>query len=241
MRASTLVHGISVTLVGILLWWGWQWLQKTEEVTSLHISAAHDVPELHQPVYAQFSVTQRIVIPHLARINQLKIPIYVPKDPAALQIDLKRPSGTLLSRWRYIAEAKDYGTVTTLSLPLVPPRLLEDTLEITWQAPWVTHEKQHQALGLFLESSDEAYPAGNYRIADQEKKGDVALQLTELKSNYQILEEVWRDAPLQAAIMIVKVALTVLMIYSVPWLVYQRRAFPYFAEARRPRLPPATR
>lgn len=173
---------IAVLLMAMYVWWGWRWLHQKEAVVAIDISAAYDVPDNAHPVFAQFIYTQKLVLPELIRATHFVVPVYVPQDNQGLQIDLLRHK-QLIGRWRYrptINEGVDFAR-----LPLASPLLLDGDLEVIFNGSHIAHHEAEQAPRLFTETSDKVYPAGSYQVAQNEKQGNISLQLWGEKTRYE--------------------------------------------------------
>ena len=195
MRRHTLWHSfyILVLLAGGVGYTTWWWHQ-VHEYPAIDITGAYDVPDLAQPVFAQFVYSQKLVVPEPAKITRLRVPLFVPNDPEALRIDLIQ-NGRLLNRWRY--RPTEENKVVFAELPLTPPRILSGELRVVFDGSAVPYADHGQAPRVFIDTSNMTYPAGNYRIAANEKQGNISLQVWgERKNSEQWLAEYARH-PLQ--------------------------------------------
>ncbi len=183
-----------VIILGILFFLGW-WSAETLERPRITIEAAHDVPENGLPVYAQFVVTQQLHQVEMARISSVHVPVYWPVAGAELQIDLQR-NGIVLQSWR--EGGPSVQGMTEVVLPLLPARLLDGDLELSFSSRQVTHADKNEAPRIFVESADANYPGGNYRIAQNEKQGDVALTMYEIIPRWRVWQEELSARPLSA-------------------------------------------
>lgn len=162
-----------------------------EENTVIDILAAREA-ELGLPVYAQFVVTQSLKLPETSAPRSLVIPVYWPSREHSLIIDLLK-EGNSLWRWRVIEH--DAGILElNLSLPVL--KEASGNLEVRFVSD-ATHETAEQAPRLFIESADEQYPDGNYRIADNAKAGDVSLRIVEQRTVGDRFFNNWQRRPLR--------------------------------------------
>ncbi len=145
--------------------------------------------ELGLPVFAQFIVTQTLFFDRPLEATRLVVPMYIPEEPLPIKISLYQ-NGELVSRWRYPLEkmAHQEGVIEA-QLPFVFPIQLEGAYEMQFDGSEILHEEQAHAPRLFTESFDQAYPHGNYRIAENEKEGDVAMELFERKTQHVLFME----------------------------------------------------
>lgn len=176
---------VSFLLVVAAMTGGWVWLSEYEEMIGLEIRAPHDLPEQGLPVFAQFTVTQRISLDKPLEAVWLEVPIYWPEDSEWLKIDLLQ-DGELRGRWRVKPPEQD--VITETQLPLAAPVKLAGDLEVKFSGEHIAHEDQQKAPRIFIESADYVFPDGNYRIAENEKEGDVALAFTERLKRRELLK-----------------------------------------------------
>ncbi len=152
--------------------------------------------DLSLPIFAQFIATQTLVFERPFRATELTIPLYLPQDPLSFKILLYQ-EGKLVSWWQYPSP----GTHTiegnaVAHLPFIVPTTLSGKSEVVFDGSAITHDMQDHAPRLFTETFDAAYPKGNYRIATNEKQGDIALGFTEQKSNGELLLEKVKADPI---------------------------------------------
>jgi len=189
MSSSSYITALLVLLVGV---GGWYLLDQFEENVVVDILASREA-ELGLPIYAQFVATQKVNLEYRAVVTRLVVPIYFPAEGQELQIDL-RHGGRLLQRWRY----KPVGSgLVEASLVLAPPWVLDGLVEVQFSAVDIGHDRAAQAPRLFVELANEQYPGGNYRVAENEKEGDISLAVMERR---RVLDRVfmgWQRHPLK--------------------------------------------
>lgn len=143
-----------------------------EEAVGLEIRAPHDKPDQGLPVFAQFTVTQRLIGVEPMEAVRLEVPVYWPEDSEWLKVDLLQ-DGELRGRWR--VQPPEQDVITEMQLAFMSPVRLEGDLEVKFSGEHIAHEDQAKAPRIFIESADYVFPNGNYRIAENEKEGDVAV------------------------------------------------------------------
>lgn len=190
MSSSSYITALLVLLVVV---GGWYILDQFEEDKVVDILAAREA-DLGLPIYAQFVATQKINLESRAVVTRLVVPVYFPAEDQELQIDL-RHGDRLIQRWRY--RPKTSG-LTEANLVLEPPWALEGLLEVQFSALDIGHERAAQAPRLFVELANEQYPGGNYRVAENEKEGDISLAIMERRRVLDRVLTAWQRRPLKA-------------------------------------------
>lgn len=155
------------------------YLARPLEYQAVNITAAADVPDLGLPVYAQFVYTQRLVLHQPALVSRLELPLLVPGQAPTVRVI---QAGVVVQEW---SKEADYVWPQ--------PQELVGNVEIEISGRHLTHEEAEQAPRVFIESDDAAYPDGNYRVADNEKKGDIALTLYGRRTRGEALLRAWHD------------------------------------------------
>jgi len=142
--------------------------------------------DLSLPVFAQFIVTQTLLLERAIYATELTIPLYLPNEPLPIKISLYQDD-LLVTWWRYPLDATNSKTGHAVAhLRFMTPTLLQGKIELRFDGSSISHAMQDSAPRLFTETFDDAYPRGNYRIAENEKKGDIALSVMEQKKNVDI-------------------------------------------------------
>lgn len=187
---ALLAGGLVVTVV---LSWG-VWMKQRQEQTVLEILAPRE-PTFALPVYAQFIVTQTFVLPKSSPITALVLPLYVPETGSTLTITL-RQGGVPLERWHHQLRN---GGIQSERLPFAQPRVLQGSFELELDGQTIPAANAEQAPRVFVEGDNQAYPGGNYRVANNEKQGDLALTVLTEKTRWQLWLTNWRQRPLGQA------------------------------------------
>lgn len=203
-----LVYGVLVAF-----WLGWP--QEVEVVT---IEAAQEV-ELAVPVYAQFVVTQTVVVPERVRLAVLELPLAVPEGGQSILVRVEQGS-LVIEKWRY--EPEESG-VQMVRLELERPVRVQGELEVVIDGSHIAHGDQSKAPGVFIEPADYAYPDGNYRIADNVKEGDVAMRLLGKRSRLALVIEEWQQEPFRMAFTAGLVGCGLWLLLNLPGLLWTRQ------------------
>lgn len=161
------------------------YLAEPVEYQVVNITAATDVPDLGLPVFSQFVYTQRIVLHQPTLASRLEIPLWVPDKAPTVRV---RQAGVVVQEW---SRRGDYVWPQ--------PQELVGDVEIEISGRHLMHDEAEVAPRVFVESDDAAYPDGSYRVALNEKKGDIALTLYGQRTRGEALLAAWRDRPGQMA------------------------------------------
>lgn len=216
--ALTAIRKWKAVAVVAIIWaviaaYGLVWLMRTYDEPVVDIQAAYDVPELALPVFAQFVVTQKLVVPDPVLASRLVVPIYVPAHSGHLHVELVRNSN-LLTSWDYQPQASE--AVEFAELPINPLLLIDGDIQITFSAKHITHDNQARAPRLFIESSMSSYPEGGYFIAKNEKAGNVSLMLMGRQRNTDRLLKAWGEQPLDLLSKLLWIGLILLVASALP-------------------------
>jgi hypothetical protein len=199
---------------------GWlAWMTTEQKYTAFEI-LAHRVPNLAQPVYAQFTYTQTLQIQDAIRVPTFILPMYVPEAGRKLNITLYR-NGKVIAVWPY--QTLSIG-VTNVRLELLPPHLLDGNVELTIKGHTITVDDWENAPRLFIETDGTAYPDGHYRIADNEKQGDIALTVLEQKSKWEVLKEKWSEQPLEVVSRMLLLGFVLWCVAMIPISIFGRES-----------------
>lgn len=182
----------SLIIVTLLSWAAW--MKQRQEETVLEIRAPRE-PIFALPVYAQFVVTQKFVLPDSTPITALVLPLYVPEPGSTLTITL-RQDGAQVEQWRH--HLRNSG-IQQERLLLPHPRHLVGTFELEVDGQTIPAQLAEQAPRVFVEGDNQAYPNGNYRVANNEKEGDVGFTVLTERTRWQQWLENWRHRPLGQA------------------------------------------
>lgn len=212
---------IGIALLG-LTWW---WAQQTQPVKLVMITVSAEAPH-RLPVYAQFDVTQTMRLAKPNYVTKIDLPITMPSQPMGELLVELRANDYLLQRWQiplaaYTAQANQ---TVTINLPLSTPALLAGKLELGVADPQLDAHFPELAPQVLIEDNDQGYPDGNYRIAQNEKKGDMSLIVWATQSNWSLLVTHDAQHPLTRLIQISRLAVMVLLLLMFPWLWQRSRA-----------------
>lgn len=199
----------------------WLWFQnnwKAVEREELRILASVDEIDRAVPVFAQFVLSQRLKLHEPVLVSRITLPMHVAGRTRDMVIDL-RQRGRLLERWRGpVAVASDKPEVAVLQLPFPAPRLMSDELEITIAAAGIDHDHQDGAPRFFIETADSAYPDGNYRIAENEKKGDLSLSIWSFETPLEHWLSDFEHQPLPAVATLARQLLWLTLFVTAPFV-----------------------
>jgi len=212
---SFIYYSLSLVLIGLALFGINQWLAEHETYRPVEIMAPRDVPDLALPVYAQFVVTQTLALSDTISATHLILPMYTPAKGGPLVVTFKR-NGKTVKIWDFTTAADD--TATEYDLAFDPPELLDGDIEIEIAAREIDHEAKDLAPRLFTETADNNYPDGNYRIAENEKAGDVALTIVAQRQRGDRLWQEWKNKPLRAVEQIGYALLGLMIVGALPWV-----------------------
>lgn len=188
------VFALQLSILAVIVAGARWWLAQTQDRQIISIHASHDIPaEQGIPVYAQFVATQTLRFDNPTTITRIELPIYRPVAHAVpLTIEVAQ-RGHLLQRWQYreVTGSSAYD----VDLPLVP-LTLQGEVDVIFSARNVSAEDAKVAPRIFAESAGHYYEEGSYRIADNEKTGDIAMVVTERVTNGNVLAAQWKTSPL---------------------------------------------
>lgn len=136
------------------------------------------------PVFAQFTATQKLQLDRPALISELIVPLRVPEHALPLKIRLYNKEH-IVGSWIYSAASTQKGVIDA-RFPLTVPMMLEGITEVVFDGSAIPYDQNTLAPGIFIEPQDANYPNGNYRIAANEKQGDISLSLIEQKNNAEV-------------------------------------------------------
>ena len=166
---------------------------ESRDMPYVHITAAEE-DYLAQRVFAQFVYAQTLKFNRSARITELTVPMHLPDHAMPIKIRLFQDGKPVYS-WIFPRDEKQSGVVEA-HLQFATPTLLERNMEVMFDGSAIDHDHQDFAPGLFIEPKNEGYRGGNYRIASNEKSGDISLGFTETKIKYEIFMERFGNNPI---------------------------------------------
>ena len=162
----------------------WNFSQRLHEDIYLEIHSMQNIEEDTLSVFAQFVVTQTIKLNDPIDVSRFVIPLYFPARESVVDVTLRQES-EIVAHWKLEPiNDEEVGRIIEKQIWFALPQQLNGLVELEFAALDVDHDHQEQAVRLFIEPNDSAFDQGNYRIAQNEKKGDVSLRM------YQIRE--WR-------------------------------------------------
>lgn len=182
---------LTVLLLIGMTWGVWWWLTTPEEHTIVHILASQE-PELGLPVFAQFTAVQTVTLDSPAVIARIVVPMHFPATESQVAVDL-RAEEKLLWRWR--VRPAMVGTVP-VDLLLPDLQIVPGQFEVQFSAAEIGHDRAHEAVRLFVEPDDSKYPGGSYRIAANQKQGDISLKLVAKRPVWQRVQGSFQQRPL---------------------------------------------
>ena len=188
------------------------WQKQSVERTIVAIAADETSVEQTLAVYAQFVVTQTLEIPRAARITELRVPLHEPAAGQELIIKLFE-GDELVREWRHLTRAIDQ--MTRVSLP-VEKDVGPGSFSVEFSAPGLQHASRELAPRLYVETAGSYYPEGNFRIANNQKDGDVGLRLMERVNRWTLQREAWRASPLQVVVDAGRWLMVLLLVMAVP-------------------------
>jgi hypothetical protein len=224
-RIAAAVVGIAAVLAALL------YMNQLLEKPVIQILASRE-PELGLPIYAQFVASQQLELASPVVVSKLVIPIVFFDSHASMAVRLYR-EGVLIQSWPTVSAA---AGLHEIQLPLDPPPLVEGSLLVQFDGSSIAHNQQQIAPRVFVEPDDSAYPFGHYRIAANDKKGDIALSVYALVSRWSLFLQELRHNParqLSTAGLWVAAWLMLMILPNVIGAVFDGQDYP---RAERPKL-----
>lgn len=209
MRARFFVFAI--ILVSGLLFVLRTWLHETLEFIPIAITSSDNTVYFFD---AQV-VTQKITMENPALITRLDIPWYPPTVDTPVIVEMRR-YGKLLSRWPVRTIGDGSSAVLSLSFPI--PQYIDGILDVSFSAPTIDRAHLATAPKLFLEPLDESFPLGNYRIGDEEKRGDIQMRLIAKEERIDVLKQVFIQDPVQGIAKVLAWCTGLCLVASLPYL-----------------------
>jgi len=122
-------------------------------------------------------VTQTLYLESAKNLQRIEIPMYWPDQTKEIAVELL-VEGKRLRDWKYQPSVEG---ISVAKLMMSPAELVSGNLEVRLSAGAILHAEKDLAPRLFIESDDGQYADGNYRIAENEKQGDVSMRLVEIR------------------------------------------------------------
>jgi len=189
-------------------------LQNTLVRPTIEIEASIDTQTNTVPVYAQFVVTQGLRLASEGPVTHIELPVHESAPGQDFQVVLY--GDEVVGEWDMQTTATD--AVVRAQLPLSIPQTLAGHFSLEIAAEGIDHAHKDSAPRVYIQTADDYYPDGNYRIAQNEKNGDVALVIFEEVTNWRVLQEDWQAYPLNAAKAALLVLLGLVLIIGLAWL-----------------------
>lgn len=195
----------------------WLRIRRFEDEPAIAITASHAV-EQSIPIFAQFIVTQRLTLAEPTDVTRLVVPMLAPAGARSLLVKFSR-QGQMIAQWYGPTESRPLGEGIVEAVFVFPqPRLLSGAIEVSFAAPRLTHDQQEQAPRLFIETAGDRYPDGNYRVAENEKNGDVNLLVMHRVSGWDLFQRTWQQHPVGAAVLTGRWLVVVILLISLPFV-----------------------
>lgn len=204
---------LSVFYWGAGVWSVVTYFSISHDVVFLSIQAAQ-LARLSHPVFAQFTATQTLHWDKPIAATRLEIPLYLPNNTEGIFIKLYDDK-KLITWWRYAPPAHDNG-VFMAELPFIVPTNLSGNIEVELDGSSIPYADSDRAPAFFAEPQDGAYPEGNYRIANNEKAGDIAMSIIVQKTNLQLFIDKFYQQPLGSISALFIYACAALLMFYVP-------------------------
>lgn len=179
----------SLLIIGMIFVYN-TWSKQVVSYSAINILAYRD-PQFSLPIFAQFTATQTLRLSQIIRAKKLVVPMFVPTNAQPISVSLYR-NGNLINTW---SAPVDQAGIIEAEFPFGVPIVLDGELEILFDGNAIAYEHKDAAPSLFVEALDSAYPDGNYRIAQNNKAGDISLKIMAEKTNRDIVMEKIRGNP----------------------------------------------
>jgi len=172
-----------------------------EDYRVVDILASQEV-DLGVPVYAQFSLSQTFEVNPKMEIKKILVPMYVPDVIRSVNILLRRPDD-LVATWRIGSDTLGIETqrIYDVELKLERRMELEGQYELEIDGREISHTEKDRAPRVFVEKDDSKYEGGSYKIAGQDKAGDISLQVIGERTRWQKMRSDWQEDPLAGVVL----------------------------------------
>jgi len=187
-----------------------------ERYEALNIVAVTDNTDSAEPVYAQFVVTQEVALSEEIQAVALEVPIYSQLELVPVEVSLLQ-DGEVVAATEHITMVHGNEVVR---MEFSTPIALHGELEVRLAVPDVSARTPERAIYVFVQKADEHYPDGNYRVAANEKVGDIALKLLAERTRWERVLGEWRVEPLVGVQAVGKRLLVVLLLTTIPRVVH---------------------
>lgn len=197
---------------------GW-WLLQYQTYPALIIQAASDVFANGHPVFAQFTYVQHIVLPARHEVVALRLPLgKLPTSDERINLVAKQNAWPI-ARWD--AQPVPPG-LHEVDFELPRPLALSGPLDIELSAPATSHAAKNRAVRIFIESADENYPEGNYRVLAKQKRGDIGMTVIARRRRWESLREQWYARPWDESAQALVALAGLILVGVLPWTLWTR-------------------
>ena len=210
-----LFGSLSALYWGVAIWAVIAYSSISHDIIFLNIQAAQ-LPRLSHPVFAQFTATQTLHWDTPTSVSRLEIPLYAPSNSEQILIKLYQ-NKQLVTWWKYQAPSSNSGVVVA-QLPFIVPTMLSGDIEVMLDGSDIAYADNGRAPAFFAEPQNSIYPNGNYRIANNEKDGDMAMSIIVQKTNLQLYIENFQRQPLGSLSLLFIYGCAALLIFYAPIL-----------------------
>lgn len=212
---------LAIVILALLTVVGWRWLDRYVETPVIDIRASRDRPELALPVYAQFEVSQTLKVHDITNITKIKLPMLV-KDPKLPFVISMVWNDHIIGEW-LLSDVVSRGEneAQDVELKFSPPVLIDQDFEIRFDGSAIPHDQRDTAPRLFTESAGYNYAEGNYRIADNEKDGDIGMTVFEREKKWQQIANHWYKRPRLGVVEGAQVLLLLMLAMSFPYVLWR--------------------
>lgn len=202
---------VLTVLIASLL--AWDWFSAFETRSFVDILTPQNLDSFVE-VYDQFIVTQRVRIERPVQLSGLSLPLFIRKAEGEITIRIWHDGKTIAEFTKNMAQLRTGETV--IEPKFAEPVNVDREVEVEVSS---TAASSENAPLLYVEKADDAYLYGNYRIADNEKKGDVDMKLFERISRVDLLREKFAASPIDVMSKSLKWILLVVIIGLIPALI----------------------
>jgi hypothetical protein len=174
---------LQVCVVSSIVYVLYTWATTVQHVSLLRIGGGIE-QSLAIPVFAQFTAGQTLQLQGSHDVSEIILPLYIPEHAQKITVSLYQ--NTKLVSWWKVPKNQNNAGITYVNLPFIEPIMLSGNLDLRLDGTSIAYADKADAPGFFIETQNSNYPLGNYRIATNEKDGDIAMQFIEQKTNFQI-------------------------------------------------------
>lgn len=211
---DTVRAGLSFGIVIIIAFIGYYWLYQPVVRDAVHIMAPRG-DENQVPVFAQYIIRQSIHLDQtFVRASSMIVPMYVPDRNTYIIVRLYR-NGLKVKDWH--TAFQESGNIEYI-IPFDRTILLDGDIIVEFDGSHIRNGDEDKTPRIYIEKADDAYPFGNYQVAQNQKEGDVALTLRETVSQAHVFNERFAVSPLGSIAKILLLMAVMILIARIPWL-----------------------